>query len=49
MGMLGYRTQLDSSHLAIIPPEVENYPLLERAGYQVVIEDNIFFILGSYY
>lgn len=42
MGMLGYRTQLDSSHLELIPPEVENYSLLEQVGYQVVILEIIF-------
>ncbi|KAK6128758.1 hypothetical protein DH2020_037513 [Rehmannia glutinosa] len=34
IGMLGYRTQTDSIHSAIMPPEVENYPLFEQVGYQ---------------
>lgn len=36
MGMLGYRTQLDSSLLGVMPSDVESYALLEQVGYQVV-------------
>ncbi|XP_041997673.1 uncharacterized protein LOC121747663 isoform X1 [Salvia splendens] len=34
MGMLGYRTQLDSSNLGVMAPDAENYSLLEQVGYQ---------------
>ncbi|KAL1531546.1 RING-type E3 ubiquitin transferase [Salvia divinorum] len=34
MGMLGYRTQSDSNHLGVMPPDVENYSLPEQVGYQ---------------
>ncbi|XP_042033274.1 uncharacterized protein LOC121779888 [Salvia splendens] len=34
MGMLGYRTQSDSNHLGVMPPDVENYSLIEQVDYQ---------------
>lgn len=47
MGMLGYRNQPDNNHLAMIPSELDNYPLIEQDGYQVVFE--IFFVIVNLY
>ena len=45
MGMLGYRTQSDSNHLGVMPPDVENYSLLEQVDYQVFILEIIFILM----